>query len=92
MQIVAIDPRYTSQECSKCGKRNKTKTKEYHCKECKLKEHRDINAAINIAKRGIDRILQIKIEEHKYKLKKIEKKYKNIKELKKNNRYSKKKN
>jgi hypothetical protein len=91
MQIVAIDPCYTSQECSKCGKRNKTKTKEYYCKECKLKEHRDINAAINIAKRGIDRILQIKIEEHKYKLKKIEKKYKNIKELKKNNRYSKKK-
>jgi putative transposase len=94
MQVVAINPAYTSQECSRCGKRNKTTTKQYYCKECKLKEHRDINAAVNISKRGIDRIIEIKIAESLYKRDKIEKKYNqisNIKEKKNKKIYSRKK-
>jgi putative transposase len=80
MQVVAINPAYTSQECSKCGSIHKTNTKFYHCKTCNFKGDRDINAAINIAKRGIERIEKIKIEEHKYKLQKIEKKHSSVKE------------
>lgn len=86
MQVVAINPAYTSQECSRCGQRHKTMTKDYYCSDCNLREHRDINAAINIARRGVDRILEIKIAEHKYKLQQIEIKYsppKNEKKIKK---------
>ena len=71
MRVVAINPAYTSQECSNCGERNKTMTKDYHCHSCNLKEHRDINAAINIAKRGEDRINILKKIERKYKFIKL---------------------
>ena len=80
MQVVAINPAYTSQECSKCGSIHKTNTKFYNCKTCNFQGDRDINAAINIAKRGVERIEKIKIQEHKYRLQQIEKKYSPIKE------------
>jgi transposase len=63
MQVVAINPAYTSQNCSRCHSRNKTMTKDYKCSNCNLKEHRDINAAKNIAQRGRNRI-----KEHIYSL------------------------
>ena len=49
---IFIDPKYTSQMCSNCGKINKCKTKKYECKNCKLKIHRDKNASFNIANKG----------------------------------------
>lgn len=52
IKTVFIDPRYTSQDCSDCGERNKTTTKKYHCKSCGLKIHRDKNASFNIEGRG----------------------------------------
>jgi len=52
IDVFAIDPAYTSQDCSRCGARNKCSGKAYKCKKCGLKIHRDENASYNIADRG----------------------------------------
>ncbi len=48
--VTAIDPRYTSQDCSACGYRAKKKLSErwHHCPMCGLVLDRDTNAAVNI--------------------------------------------
>jgi putative transposase len=50
--VIYIRPEYTSQECSKCGSINKTNTKHYKCSNCGHEDHRDANAAFNIAIRA----------------------------------------
>ena len=52
MDTVFVDPKFTSQDCSSCGARTKTKGKWYTCRHCGLEIHRDKNAAFNISKRG----------------------------------------
>ena len=39
---------YTSQTCPKCGHRKKPKNRNYHCKQCDFRYHRDGVGAINI--------------------------------------------
>lgn len=51
--IIFVNPSYTSQDCSKCGSRNKPDGKVYRCFNCGSKTHRDANSAFNIAQRGI---------------------------------------
>lgn len=51
VQVVYVDPAYTSQDCSKCGTRNEVKGKKYECSHCGHQDHRDVNAAFNIALR-----------------------------------------
>ena len=48
--VVAVSPRYTSQDCSACGYRAKKKLSErwHHCPMCGLVLDRDTNAAVNI--------------------------------------------
>lgn len=46
--VVFVPPAYTSQTCRKCSERTKTKGKLFVC-PCGHTEHRDINAAFNIA-------------------------------------------
>jgi len=58
IKTVFIDPRYTSQDCSDCGSRNKTSTKKYHCRSCGLDIHRDKNASFNIEDRGRKELYQ----------------------------------
>jgi IS605 OrfB family transposase len=50
--VVFCDPAYTSQDCSRCGQRNKPDGKNYVCEHCGSKYHRDVGAAFNIAARG----------------------------------------
>lgn len=50
--LVFCDPSFTSQDCSRCGQRNKPDGKKYVCSHCGAKSHRDTNAAFNIAARG----------------------------------------
>jgi transposase, IS605 OrfB family, central region len=55
IEIVEINPAYTSQECSSCGyvdERNRKNTQEFECKACKNKINAQINGAKNILKRS----------------------------------------
>lgn len=53
--IVEVDPRYTSQGCSKCGhtKKSNRNGHKFVCKACNYSLHADLNAARNIKLRGI---------------------------------------
>ena len=53
--FVKIDPRYTSQKCSKCGhthKDNRKSQSKFVCVKCGHSENADINAAKNILEAG----------------------------------------
>lgn len=53
--MLKIDPAYTSQECSACGEVNKNSRNglKYKCKSCGFELNSDLNAARNIANRGM---------------------------------------
>jgi putative transposase len=53
---VPVDPVYTSQRCSSCGhvaKANRPDQSTFLCTSCGFAEHADVNAARNIATRGV---------------------------------------
>jgi putative transposase len=53
IEVAHVTPEYTSQQCSKChviNKGNRYKSK-YHCSNCGLRMHAELNAAINIRNR-----------------------------------------
>ena len=53
IEVVEINPAYTSQECNSCGyvdKNNRKDTQEFECKACKNKTNAQINGAKNILK------------------------------------------
>lgn len=54
IDIIYIDPRYTSQACNQCGMINKNNRKKnkYTCK-CGWNSHADVNAALNIRGLGL---------------------------------------
>jgi putative transposase len=53
--FVAVNPAYTSQDCSRCGHRQKMPLAErtYRCPCCALELDRDLNAALNILRLGL---------------------------------------
>ncbi|MFI6454947.1 RNA-guided endonuclease InsQ/TnpB family protein [Streptosporangium amethystogenes] len=54
--LVYVDPAYTSQGCSACGhidKKNRPDQATFSCTSCGFAEHADVNAARNIAARGV---------------------------------------
>lgn len=57
--LVAVDARHTSQDCSKCGHRDKGNRKtqaNFTCLSCGHHENADINAAKNILARGLRKL------------------------------------
>ncbi len=51
MRVVAIDPRHTSQSCSKCGYQSRSNRKSqalFLCKQCDYQLNADLNASYNI--------------------------------------------
>lgn len=55
VNLYVVNESYTSQACSKCGCLNKPNDREYKCKECEIEMHRDVNGAINIALKHLNR-------------------------------------
>lgn len=57
-EFVKVNPAYTSQECSNCGTivKKALSQRTHECPECGYVEDRDINAAINIKKRGFPKL------------------------------------
>ena len=58
---MKINPKFTSQRCSKCGyisKENRKTQAGFKCKNCGFEENADLNAARNIAIPKIDSIIQ----------------------------------
>jgi len=55
--FIKVDPKYTSQTCSRCGKRHKDSRKTqsiFECIFCGFKINADTNAAINIENKGLE--------------------------------------
>jgi putative transposase len=54
--LIVVDPRGTSQTCSRCGhrdRRSRTAQATFECIACGLRIHADVNAARNILARGV---------------------------------------
>jgi IS605 OrfB family transposase len=55
MEVIGVDPKHTSQGCSRCGHTEKANrhTHRFLCKACGYELHADLNAARNIRLRGL---------------------------------------
>jgi len=64
-RAIKINPAFTSQNCSRCGNRQKLKLSDrmYHCLCCDLSLNRDVNAAINILSLGLQ-TFGVSVEAH----------------------------
>ncbi|MCI0389997.1 MAG: transposase [Acidobacteria bacterium] len=53
-EVIKVNPSYTSQDCSRCGHRNRITlaTRIYRCSKCDLVIHRDRNGAKRIEQKG----------------------------------------
>jgi putative transposase len=54
-RVAHVDPRYTSQDCSRCGQRvpKTLRQRQHQCLTCQLVMDRDQNAAINVLRCGL---------------------------------------
>lgn len=52
IEVVEVNPAYTSQTCPACGKKNKAKDRTYQC-TCGYRAHRDRVGAINIMRQPV---------------------------------------
>jgi putative transposase len=55
-QLIAVDPRHTSQRCAQCGHTaagNRVTQEAFRCLACGHHAHADVNAAINILREGL---------------------------------------
>lgn len=72
IEVIKIDPAYTSARCSKCGnihigdkEKWRPTQEQFHCQTCNHKVNADVNAARNIAVKGIEGIIKKQLEAQK---------------------------
>lgn len=68
IEVKLIDPRYTSQRCSKCGyihPDNRKEQKSFKCLKCGFETNADYNAARNIATKDIEYIIKESMKSQK---------------------------
>lgn len=61
IKVILINPKYTSQRCSKCGyidSENRKTQAQFICLKCGFTENADYNASQNIALKDIEKIIQ----------------------------------
>jgi len=65
--ILSVNPKYTSQMCSRCGHREKSnrKNSNFKCRRCLFELNADLNAARNIAKLGISEFSRLTVNQPK---------------------------
>lgn len=54
-EVIAVDPRYTSQKCSDCGhtgRENRTTQARFGCQQCGMQKNADFNASLNLLAAG----------------------------------------
>ena len=63
--VIAIDPKYTSQKCSRCEytHRQNRKGHRFKCKRCGFELNADLNAARNIAQLGTSLLSRLPVNE-----------------------------
>jgi transposase len=63
--LYTINPKYTSQQCLRCGhtnKLNRITQRQFKCIKCKFEMNADFNASANIALRFATKILKLELE------------------------------
>ena len=63
--LYTINPKYTSQQCLRCGhinKLNRITQRQFKCIRCKFEMNADFNASANIALRFAIKVLKLKLE------------------------------
>lgn len=68
IKVVYIDPKFTSQRCSKCGyihTDNRPSQARFKCQKCGFEDNADFNASQNIGMKDIDKIIEITLKEQK---------------------------
>ena len=61
IDVIKINPKFTSQRCSKCGyisEANRPEQSIFQCKKCGFGINADWNAALNISVPGIEKIIK----------------------------------
>jgi len=64
IKVVYVNPRYTSQRCSRCGfidSENREEQAVFKCLKCGFEENADRNAALNIAVKDIEELIKKEI-------------------------------
>ena len=52
IEVVYVNPAYTSQDCAACGERGQRRRHRFECAHCGLRAHSDLNASRNLARIG----------------------------------------
>lgn len=64
-RVVQVDPKHTSQRCSKCGyiDRNSRKGLQFKCMQCGFELNADLNAARNIGELGKSELVRLSVNQ-----------------------------